>query len=51
MSLGGKFNKYGTAGKNLTDENCQQLYEEFHDRVKDLLPLEKVCIPNFQTVE
>eukprot|EP00906_Rhabdomonas_costata_P019804 RCo028820 len=39
MSLGGKFNKYGTAPPNLTDQHCQQCLDELQQRVKDLLPV------------
>lgn len=41
MSVGGKFNKYGTAGKGLTDEKCQEAYDMFAKQVADLLPLEQ----------
>ena len=33
MSVGSKWNKYGTAGKKLTDEQCEKAYEEFHAKI------------------
>jgi hypothetical protein len=42
MSERSKYNKYGTAPKNLTEAQFQQAYDVFKEKVKDVLPLSQI---------